>query len=447
MGFRVKIAPGVRVGVSSRGVGASIGPRVARAHVGPGGLGASTGLGPVGAYAGLGVGRRGVSDRGSLAEYERALRREQRLIEIDHVQRVHDQFTRHLVAHREAFRPVQRPVVSAATVDVEARVTDARRKAVAGISPLRVQQRRRAREKAEAEARKRAHTDQEDARRVAADQQALADDAWDRLLANDPETVLATIEEAFADNDVPAAPIDCDGDAVTLLMRFPSIDGVVPKRAPDRTPTGRPTVREYSLTERNGLHVGAMLSHANATVAEAFAVAPSIRHATLLVVGVDGTDLTPLYCAGVVREDFARGAWERDSVAVPGPGHLINVRGRTRELAPLMLGHEPHLRDAVFRVAEHLGLHVNAEAGIAAASARDAEASAPTLASQDTAPAGSPSVDAPDLALPNRVTQAWLDEHVPALSDAAYEHLLTLLERRGWTADEVAERVASRRTH
>ena len=45
MSFSVKIAPGVRVRASSRGVRTSIGPRVARVHVGAGRTGISTGAG------------------------------------------------------------------------------------------------------------------------------------------------------------------------------------------------------------------------------------------------------------------------------------------------------------------------------------------------------------------------------------------------------------------
>ena len=43
MGFSVKIAPGVRVRASSRGIRTSIGPRAARLHVGGGRTGFSTG--------------------------------------------------------------------------------------------------------------------------------------------------------------------------------------------------------------------------------------------------------------------------------------------------------------------------------------------------------------------------------------------------------------------
>ena len=58
MGFSVKIAPGVTVRASSRGVRTSIGPRVARVHVGAGGAGISTGAGPMGLYTAVGRTRR-----------------------------------------------------------------------------------------------------------------------------------------------------------------------------------------------------------------------------------------------------------------------------------------------------------------------------------------------------------------------------------------------------
>ena len=55
MGFSLKLAPGVRVRVSSHGVRAGIGPRVARVHVGTGRTGFSSGLGPLSVYAGAGT--------------------------------------------------------------------------------------------------------------------------------------------------------------------------------------------------------------------------------------------------------------------------------------------------------------------------------------------------------------------------------------------------------
>ena len=50
-----KIAPGVRVSASSRGLRTHLGPRVARVHVGGGRTGVSTGGGPFTAYESLGA--------------------------------------------------------------------------------------------------------------------------------------------------------------------------------------------------------------------------------------------------------------------------------------------------------------------------------------------------------------------------------------------------------
>jgi hypothetical protein len=57
MGMSFKVAPGVRIRASSRGISAGVGPRAARVHVGTRGVGVSTGAGPFSAYSHLGGGR------------------------------------------------------------------------------------------------------------------------------------------------------------------------------------------------------------------------------------------------------------------------------------------------------------------------------------------------------------------------------------------------------
>ena len=47
VGFSIRIAPGVRIRASKRGIRTSLGPRIARVHVGGGRTGFSTGMGPV----------------------------------------------------------------------------------------------------------------------------------------------------------------------------------------------------------------------------------------------------------------------------------------------------------------------------------------------------------------------------------------------------------------
>jgi hypothetical protein len=60
MGFlSIKIAPGVRLSASSRGLRAGIGPRAARIHVGAGRTTISSGAGPVTVGTSLGGSHRG----------------------------------------------------------------------------------------------------------------------------------------------------------------------------------------------------------------------------------------------------------------------------------------------------------------------------------------------------------------------------------------------------
>ena len=53
-----RIAPGIRISTSSRGLRAHVGPRFARVHVGGGRTGMSTGAGPFTAYQSLGTSSR-----------------------------------------------------------------------------------------------------------------------------------------------------------------------------------------------------------------------------------------------------------------------------------------------------------------------------------------------------------------------------------------------------
>jgi hypothetical protein len=54
MGFSIKLAPGVRVRASNRGLRTSVGPRAARVHMGTGRTGFSSGAGPVSFYTSTG---------------------------------------------------------------------------------------------------------------------------------------------------------------------------------------------------------------------------------------------------------------------------------------------------------------------------------------------------------------------------------------------------------
>lgn len=408
----------------------------------------STGVGPMSYYTSLGSGRRRSSGRSSVADYEAEIRRAQRSERLDDVQRLHDQFVHHLRAHLEAFPPIEKPTATPERIDVEQRVTTARRDSARGISVLHPGRRRVARDAAEEAAREQASIDQEAATVRVVEQQAAIDTSWELLLANDPNTVLDTIEGAFADSEAPAAPLDADDEtrSVTLLMRFPAVAAIVPTHTPDTTPTGRPTMRGYSKTDRSGLYLAAMMSHVHATVAEAFAVAPAMTTATILVVVSDTTTVTPVYVAEVERAAFNAGAWLSDGRRPTlAPGCLINLRGRTNEPAPLDLTAEPELSETILRIADEMQLEIDPGTRLA----RPPKTPAPgrTHPAAPQAPSeGEPGIQkaspATVDAIPQRITQAWITATVPTMPDAQYQSLVGLLLERGWTEEEITDRVA-----
>jgi hypothetical protein len=361
MGFRVKVAPGVRIGVASRGVRTTVSSPPTLPLTGARGAGLSTGAGPVSAYVSLGARRRRPAGdgRSSVAVHEAQLRADARLDRVENVRRAQRALDRQLDVYREEFPPIEKPVAEVQRIDADARVLAAQNEAAARISPVKFRRRRAAREAAAFAARAQAETDQQDAIRAQAQHQAEIDIAWQRLADNDPGVVLQALEEAFEDNEVPAAPIDCEGSSVSVLLRCPVVDGMVPTHRLAGTQAGRDTVRAYSKTRRNELYLAALLSHAYATVAETFAIAPGIDNVTLLTVSVGEGELTPIYCADVTRDEFRDGGWLRDDSPCLAPRHLVNIRGRTAEVYALDLVAEPHLSDVVRRVAEDLGLAVS----------------------------------------------------------------------------------------
>lgn len=369
VGFRVKVAPGVRVGVSPRGVRTSLGPRAARLHAGAGGVGPSTGVGPVSAYVRLGARRRPPSagGRSSLAAYEAQLRAEARRGWVEDARRAQQALAAQLDVYREPFPPIEKPVAEPQRIDAGARITAAQHEAAGRISPWRLRRRHAAREAAAAAARAQAEIDQREAVQARAQRQAEIDEAWRRLIGNDPEVVLQALEDAFEDNEVPAAPLHCEGSSVFVLLRCPPLDGMVPTHQLATTTGGRETVRAYSRTRRNELYLAALLSHAYATVAETFAIAPGITEVTILTISVGAGELTPVYCAGVTRDEFRGGGWLRDDAPCLARRHLVSLRGRTRDVAALDLAAEPHLSDVVRRLARDLGVAVDPWAKLASA--------------------------------------------------------------------------------
>jgi len=74
---------------------------------------------------------------------------------------------------------------------------------------------------------------------------------WRAFLAGDEEAVLAALEAAFEDNQAPAAAVGFDAGALSVIARFPQVDGLIPERYATTTPTGRPTIKKRTKTGRH----------------------------------------------------------------------------------------------------------------------------------------------------------------------------------------------------
>jgi len=439
MGISFKIAPGVRLRASSRGLSAGVGPRVARAHVGTRGVGVSSGIGPVSGYSHLGgsggsgprAGYRGPT-KASVAAYERDLRAAERQADLEKVAAIEKAL---VSVHTQTF-PQAAPLEAPAAEDVDpepiragleqragipeliaetggaeeppvaappepvdryALMREHRARRCEGIPIWRLRERIAAATAADAEAEQaavaeaghraeaqvaeqarldglwaqlgqaRSRVDDKLTLTVAGEkqrreaehsaEQARLDDEWDRLCRNDPELTLAALEQAFADNEAPAAPIDCAGKRATVMMEFQSPDAIIPERKPARTPTGKPTLKKRTKTEINHLYLKALGSNVLATVKEAFAVAPGTQVVQMLVVRreADG-ELAALYIGEFDRAQYegASGSCEPAKALTQAPQSELKLKGKAEQVVPIDLADRDDLRAVLDQVTDGL---------------------------------------------------------------------------------------------
>lgn len=348
MGFSVKLAPGVRVRASSRGLRTSIGPREARLHVGAGRTGFSTGVGPVSYYTSIGGSSRsrsstGASTRGlaAAAKAEQAKELGEAVLAI-------------LALHRAEFPPGQRPIAPPPPpIDHEAIADRHREAALAGIGRFA----RAARAEAKAAADRAAAQEINElltvqANERAAHQQTL-DAWWGLLLENDPDTVLSVIAAAFEDNEATAAPVGVEGSDLSVVVAVPPVSAM-PERYPTTTQAGNLSLKKMTKRESADLYRIMVCGYALATVKEAFAVAPAIQSVRVVAVRRVPPDAYGRVGAEVVLATrFFRSALEGvqwatvDSTRILGDVGVETVaklRGAAQEFVAVDLAGEPGLQ-------------------------------------------------------------------------------------------------------
>jgi hypothetical protein len=347
--FSVRLAPGVRLSASSRGLRAHVGPRAARLHVGGGRTGVSTGAGPFTYYTSGGAsprrpGRPSYAVGPTPAQINQAEKAQQaRLIaaRLDAVHRL----------HRQDFAPLQRRLAPMPALPPFAAVlATEERTALAGVGLFARTERREARRRARDQAETVARRLLAEARRDQVAEQSRLDATWERLLENDEEVVLPVLEAAFEDNHAPVAAVGTDGGDVAIVVLVPGEDAL-PDRAPGVTAAGNLSLRPATRTRVAEWYRQLVAGHVLVSVKETLAMAPGAASVTVVAVRRDAEVVSPLLAARFDRErlssaDLATAdAWS----VVVGVGEqvLARTKGAAGSLQPLDLGAEPELRRLV----------------------------------------------------------------------------------------------------
>jgi len=347
MGFSVRMAPGVRVRVSSRGVRTSIGPRAARVHVGGGATAFSSGVGPVTYSTSLGVGRR--SSSGSITRSVAASSRAEAAAQLV------DVYKRIAKLHHEQFVVAVRPIApELPTVDFAEIEKRHRTEKLKGVSIFARSRRREALAKAAADAQSEVHSRELERVRQHSSAQVQLDAEWARLTTNEPNAVIAALAAAFEDNDAAAAPLGVTGDEATLVVIVPSLSGM-PQKKPDVTPTGRPTIKAVPKKEAAAWHATAVAGCILVTVKEAFAVAPALQSVRIVAATTPERDAYGNRRPEVlVAAKFERGRLEGVQWETTESVRILNdvttelqlkQVGAAKTLSPLPLDDEPGLRE------------------------------------------------------------------------------------------------------
>lgn len=368
-GMSFKVAPGVRIRASSRGVRTSIGPRGARVHVGAGRTTISSGAGPFTVWTGVGPNRSsragyrrsaGGAGTPSLAALQRQTAAAQRA---DEISRVMDLERSLLTLHLEEFPAAQRLIAPPPREpDVAALIQSRLTQALDGVPLLAWSRRRETKEWAHKAGTADADVQRQQAKTAQVALQRDFDEYWNCLTHHDQATVHQALENAFEDNQSPAACIDVDTDDgihfATVVIIFGPPD-LVPERQPALTPTGRPTLHKRTKSERNNFYVGALGSTVLATVREGFAVAPSVSEFRVVVIRKDPQAPNPesylewIYAAQFPRDWVAAIDWARVDPAellLQAPGSQIQRRGAAGNVAALPVANQPGLQDIIAAV-------------------------------------------------------------------------------------------------
>ena len=363
VGIYFRVAPGVRVRLTRSGVRTSIGPRAARVHIGGGyRSGVSTGAGPYTLYHSIGGSRKRPASAGShpsaaTSGSARAAQPTSSLPKATEASQSVAAFEAIANLHRHPVDPVVAPVAPPApAVDETAIRVKYRSEALHGIGFWKHSERVAAEQKAAADAEREIAAKHAELERERQATQSELDERWKELLANDPDVVMATLNEAFESGGMHAGAVSVEDSEASIAVIVPG-EEVVPERLPSTTAAGNLSLRKTTQAQAAGIYLTAICGHSIAAVREALAVAPGLASVRVVAVRHRAKDVyghTGLEC--MVAATFTRDAltgvdWEHaasvDILDQCAKDISENVGSRAKTVDPIDLSDEPDLAHLV----------------------------------------------------------------------------------------------------
>jgi hypothetical protein len=147
---------------------------------------------------------------------------------------------------------------------------------------------------------------------------------------------------------------------VSLVVLVPDVDMAVPERVPTTTQAGNLSLKKLTQRDREDYYKLYVRGQVLVTVREAFAVAPGLRSARIVVLRNDGPDtngrakISCLLATKLDRSSLAGLQWATASAAEilnsASSDTVHNPRGRSQGLSPIDLVGEPELAELVAAV-------------------------------------------------------------------------------------------------
>ncbi len=283
MGLRVRVMPGVRVRVSSRGLRVGVGPQIARVHFGAGRSGVSTGIGPIGFYtsggqysSGLGS---GYGKSYGLTPLQAA--------KVEDAQSIESDLNRLTKAHLQVWDSPTKPVAELRSVpSIDFLHKRMKKEQLRGIPFYKLGIRKQLKSVCLQQASREHQQLEAAAISEQTELQITLSENWVKLLTNDREVVRQQLTWAFGDNEARSAVLDVQGARATVLVVTPQIS-VLPEQDWSYTKAGNLSVKKMTVKERNNYYFNLIFSQLVATLKEGFAVCPGIEEITLILANLD----------------------------------------------------------------------------------------------------------------------------------------------------------------